>query len=120
MARVDTNKLGRLRHDLGNSTSFVAELTETFRQQVEELANGQDAPAKRQAELVHLVLGTSAMMASSSVVGSLQQLEDKLRRGDAGPTEVARACDTLMSTLSTIEAWLESAPPDGEPLLPEG
>ncbi len=117
MANLDASKLIRLRSDLGDRTSFVRSLIESFETDVASVRSALEAPLlSERANIVHQVTGTAAMLAPMEVVRRLNRLEDAIRRGQASQTELDAVADHLDSLVAALLEWIDQAPPDGEPI----
>lgn len=113
----DVTKLSRLRTELGSNTSVVRELVEAFATGVRELRDSSALSMAEQAETVHRLAGTAAMLVSDQTMLGLNHMEQGLRDADADAVAASRPamCAHLDEVLVAFEAWVASAPPDGEP-----
>lgn len=116
MAYLDAHKLLRLRSDLGDSTTFVKSLVDSFQADVAAMRTALDAPRRsEQADIVHQVTGSAAMLAPMDFVRRLNRLEDALRKDGASQAELDEVADELERVAAALVDWIDQAPPDGEP-----
>lgn len=117
MTSLDTSKLTRLRSELGYNTTVVCELVEGFAAGIAEVRGGSVLPMNVRADAVHQFAGTAALLAPEETLVGLNHLEQTLRDGAVEAVDVSHEamCDHLDEVLRAFEAWVASAPVDGEP-----
>ena len=114
MTILDAQKLIRLRSDLGDKTSFIRSLIESFEADVIALKGAPAAPLEERANVVHQVTGSAAMLAPMQIVGRLNRLENALRGGEADQVEFDAVACRLEVLVEALVEWIDHAPPDGE------
>ena len=114
MTIFDAHKLIRLRSDLGDKTSFVRALIESFEADVAELRLAAEAPLSERANIVHQATGSAAMLVPMDVVVRLNDLENALRSGDSGEIDFDAVADNLDAIVEALVDWVDQAPPDGQ------
>lgn len=121
MTSLDTSKLTRLRTELGYNTTVVCELVEDFAAGVAGVRDSSTLPMSERADAVHQFAGTAAMLAPEETLVGLNHLEQTLRDGAVEAVGVSHEamCAHLDEVLLALEAWVESAPADGEPIPDE-
>lgn len=108
---IDESKLASLYNDLGKNKPFLLELSQTYREQVDELVASDCAP-QLLAELVHRIAGSTAMVGPSAVADRLRDLEYLLRSGVRHHDVFAEVKVEVAQVANLLDSWVEQLPED--------